>query len=497
VTDLAQRPKAVLFAVLAGILPLLGWWTYGLFDLDEGFYGAVTAEMNRRGEWITPLYNGHPWFEKPILLYWIAKPCLAIFGTAIGPRLPSVLATVSTYALVGWFAKRHFGTAAAVASVLVIASSLLVVAIGRMMLTDPLLLLSLTAATLTFWESLVSDPRWRLVAAFALGVGVLTKGPIACILFLALAALTFWREPELRPRFKGQWPLGLLILVLVVSAWYVPAYLIDGHEFVQKFLIEQNVGRFTGGDQAHTVRGVAGLLFYPIIILAGFLPWSFFLFPAWKSSPADDQAPLRRYLTTWFLVVLVFFTVAGAKLPSYVLPLAPSIALLVGSYLGIRWQARLEPKRLAGPVMWLVAVGAFAQWGFSRYYYGLHLGSLNLPGFHAEVQTLARYVRENASQTDQVAEFQMGRQQKSLGTGKPVIQETSHPSTLLYLNRDVLDTDDWSQILGASSKEWILTRWNRVTAADLEAAHGLVQPVQTPFPQDLYRLYVYNPQSRQ
>ena len=44
------------------ILPLLGWWFYGLFDIDEGFYGAVVAEMNRRGEWITPFYNGKPWF---------------------------------------------------------------------------------------------------------------------------------------------------------------------------------------------------------------------------------------------------------------------------------------------------------------------------------------------------------------------------------------------------------------------------------------------------
>ena len=491
-TDKTNRSRSVLWTLLLAAVPLLGWWTYGLFDLDEGFYGAVTAEMNRRGEWITPLYNGQPWFEKPILLYWIAKPCLALFGAAFGPRLPSVLATLGAYALVGWFAKRHFDVATGVASILVMASSLLVVAMGRMMLTDPLLLLCLTGAVLTFWESLVGDPRWRLLTALGLGFGVLAKGPVACILFVALAAITYWREPELRPKFKGQWFLGTIILILVVALWYVPAYLVDGHVFVQKFLIEQNVGRFTGGDQAHTVRGVAGLFFYPVVILVAFAPWSVTLIKAWKTPPTDGQSALRRYLTTWFLVVLVFFTAAGAKLPSYVLPLAPSVAILVGSYMAAGWD-ELTVKRLAYSGVWLLAIGIFSQWGFASYYYGLRLGSLTLPGFHAEVQRLAVYVRENAAPSDQVAEYQMSRQQKELGTGKPIIQETSHPSTLLYLNRDVLDTDDWQQILNSRSKVWILTRWNRLTPAQL----GEVRQVQTPFAQDLYRLYTYTPQRSQ
>src|SRR5580693_6722422 len=89
------------------ILPLLGWWLYGLFDLDEGFYAAVVAEMNRRGEWITPYFNGHPWFEKPVLLYWVAKPCLALFGGEFGIRLPSILASLATYAIIAWFGKRR------------------------------------------------------------------------------------------------------------------------------------------------------------------------------------------------------------------------------------------------------------------------------------------------------------------------------------------------------------------------------------------------------
>src|SRR4051812_41619111 len=128
------RPVPWLLLWLFAVLPLLGWWLYGLFDLDEGFYGAVVAEMNRRGEWITPYYNGQPWFEKPILLYWVAKPLMMLFGNVVGPRLPSILATLGTYALVARFVRRYWDHAAAQWCVLVLASTTLVVGLGRMMM---------------------------------------------------------------------------------------------------------------------------------------------------------------------------------------------------------------------------------------------------------------------------------------------------------------------------------------------------------------------------
>lgn len=129
--------KHWLWVWVAAALPLLGWWAYGLLDLDEGFYGAITAEMNRRGEWITPYYNGTPWFEKPILIYWLAKPCIALFGEMIGPRLPSVLCAVGAYAVIAWFGRKRLGDSAAQISVLALGSSLLMVGVSRMMLTDP------------------------------------------------------------------------------------------------------------------------------------------------------------------------------------------------------------------------------------------------------------------------------------------------------------------------------------------------------------------------
>lgn len=141
-------------ALLLALLPLLGFWTYGLFDLDEGFYAAAAREMLRRGEWVTPLYQGHPWFEKPILLYWMAIPSIAAFGEAVGPRLPSVLCSAGTLLLVFAAARRWLGEASGRTSLLVLGSSILAVGAGRMMLADPPLILFLSAALLLFWASL-------------------------------------------------------------------------------------------------------------------------------------------------------------------------------------------------------------------------------------------------------------------------------------------------------------------------------------------------------
>src|SRR5258708_5134076 len=120
-------------ALLFACLPLFGWWMTGLFDVDEGFYGAVVAEMNRRGEWITPFFNGHPWFEKPILLYWLAKPCMMLFGPDFGPRLPSVLCTIGLFVVCGWFMKRRYGASAQSLTIFCLGSSVLILGLGRLM----------------------------------------------------------------------------------------------------------------------------------------------------------------------------------------------------------------------------------------------------------------------------------------------------------------------------------------------------------------------------
>lgn len=465
---------------LLALLPLLGWWTYGLFDLDEGFYAAIAAEMNRRGEWITPYYNGSPWFEKPILIYWFLKPSLWLFGDVVGPRVPSILATVGLYLLCSWFAKRRLSEEAARWTPIVLGSSLLVVGAGRMILTDPLLDLTMAGAFLLFWESLVGDRRWRVASAACLGLAVLAKGPVAGALFLPVVGWTYWRQPSLRPAFRGWWPTGTVAFALIVAAWYVPCYLQNGHEFVQKFLVEQNLGRFKGGDAAHAVSLLPfGWAVYPLLLLVGFAPWWWFLARAWS-----QEEPVARFLRAWATTILLFFTISSAKLPHYILPALPPLALLVAA--SLRPIGAYARQVAVG----MVATAVVANGAFLAYFYGF--APLRMAGFHDEVQRLARYVHANAAPSDVVALYSLPKAKGFKGKEGMHVQETSHPSLLLYLDRTVLDTKDWSAVLASKVPVWVITRWNRVGRTEATAAGARLHAVE-PFPPDLYRLYRIDP----
>jgi 4-amino-4-deoxy-L-arabinose transferase-like glycosyltransferase len=487
---LPKRQLTNLMLCLA-VVPLLGWWMTGLFDLDEGFYAAVVAEMNRRGEWVTPYYNGQPWFEKPILLYWLAKPMVAVFGDMVGPRLPSVLSAIGCYLLVAWYARRRMSEEAAAWSVAVLGSSIIFVALGRLMMTDMPLVLAFSAAMLAFWESLSGNPRWRLLTAGLLGIAVLAKGPVALILFASIAWWTFLRERDLRPKFRGQWLLGTLILAGVVATWYVPAYLANGDLFVQKFLIEQNVGRFTGGDKAHTIKAAWAYILYIPVILVGMMPWSFWIWSALKPPfPLEEERregegvgdgglpdstlqaqnstsmPFHRFLCAWAMIVFLFFSVSSAKLPHYVLPVFVPLAMLLGSHFARKWPVDANRNRILMTAWAMVtAVTIAVNFGILWWYQA---------SGQAEAHTFARYIRDNSLHQvpRTVAVFQMSRREKSLGTGRPKLQETSLPSMLLYLDATV-DEAETAQEAVQGKSHWLFTRKGRITPAVKSEFEGL------------------------
>ncbi|CAN5407353.1 hypothetical protein BH11ARM2_BH11ARM2_28170 [soil metagenome] len=492
-------------AILLTALPLLGWWLTGLFDLDEGFYGAVVAEMNRRHEWVTPYFDGHPWFEKPILLYWLAKPTVALFGFDVGPRLPSVLCTLATVAVVGGWGERRLRPGAGVLAALVLGSSLLPVALGRMMMTDPPLVLCLTVAFLGYWE--VQERPWFLVAVgAALGFGVLAKGPVALLLFFPVALYLAVRQLKARrvlamgiivpvafalglfiqltaqhslpsDSFLGRvlpglgiviaiclapalltprvqrlgagyksypfvWSCAWFSLAAVIAAWYLPAYQANGQTFVQKFLIEQNLGRFSGGDDAHTL-GIASLPLYIPIVLLGIAPWSWWLWDAFKNRSDEDHR--RGYLWAWAGTVFFFFSLSGAKLPHYVLPLFPPLALLVADRLTLRpWALRLG-------VGMIVFMTLFANAGF--YAWSVFSGQ-------AEAHRLIREpVVQNAPQ---VALYQIGRREASKGTGETRLRETSLPSLTMYLDRTPLEIEEPADLDKLPDGTVVFTRTGRI-----------------------------------
>jgi 4-amino-4-deoxy-L-arabinose transferase-like glycosyltransferase len=451
--------------VLIGILPMLGFWQTGLFDLDEGFYGAIAAEMNLRGEWITPYYAGKPWFEKPILIYWLSKPMLWLFGVDFGPRLASVLCSLISLVLVSRFARRHFGDGAANLASLILGGSLLFALPGQMMLTDAPLLLALTGAWLTFWDSLDTPSiRWKF--GFWLGVSVLAKGPVGILLSIPLLATTYALIPQKRDGFRGGWPFFWIALACVTASWYVPAYIVNGEIFVQKFLIEQNLNRFTGGDAAHTIGGVQSFLFFVPVLLVGTAPWWWFALENFRSTEET------RFLGIWTVVVFGFFTLSGAKLLHYIMPVVPAIALVASHALRDRYEFGL---RLAGGC---VAISSLVAWvGFPIYYE------------QSGQKTAHNMIRSIGDGPEPLLLYQMGRREKDRGTGSLNLRETSLPSLRMYSKRKTFDVESYEDLRRVSIPAFLFTRQSRKIGTEDWILAEEIFPVLLSDPDLPYRMY--------
>ncbi|MFT4172550.1 MAG: glycosyltransferase family 39 protein [Rhodocyclaceae bacterium] len=301
-----------------------------LFDVDEGAFSEATREMFTRHDFISTWLNGSPRFDKPILIYW----CQAAFVWLFGPnewafRLPSALAaTVWAYAA-GLFAGRRAGKDAGWMACFVAFTSLGVHVIGRAATADALLNMLLALALFDAWRHLESGARAPLLRSYVwIGLGILTKGPIALLVPGAttlLFCLTSGRMGDwLRSVFH---PLGWVILLAITVPWYAAEYHVHGQAFIDGFFFKHNVERFSGPLEGHSGSAFYYVLMVPVLLL----PWLAWLVAAAGHLLSDLRDPLRRFLWLWCLFVVVFFSLSGTKLPHYALygctPLFVLIAL--------------------------------------------------------------------------------------------------------------------------------------------------------------------------
>lgn len=313
-----DRRTCWLLWLLPAVLFLMNLGGAPLFDVDEGAFSEATREMFVRHDFLSTFLNGAPRFDKPILIYW----CQAVFVWLLGPnewsfRLPSALAASTWCYAVGVFAWQRFGRDAGWMACGIAATSLGVHIIGRAATADALLNMLLTLALLDAWRHLESGSRTPLLRSYLwIGLGILTKGPIALLIpgattFLYCASAGRWKD-WLRSVFH---PLGWLILLAVTVPWYAAELAVKGQAFIDGFIMKHNVDRFS-----HTLEGHSGSLFYYVgMVPALLLPWLAWLIAALRHLPSDFKAPLPRFLWIWFLFVIVFFSISGTKLPHYAL----------------------------------------------------------------------------------------------------------------------------------------------------------------------------------
>lgn len=337
-----------------------------LVNPDEGRYAEIPREMVASGDWTTPRLNDIKYFEKPALQYWATAAAFTLFGehqwTA---RLWSALTGFLGVLMVFFTGRRLFGAQAGWYAALVLGSSLLWVLIAHVNTLDMGVSFFLAAAVCAFLlaqhdaAAARARERWMLAAWAALALAVLSKGLIGLV--LPGAALTLYVLIERDWRLIGRLHLftGIILLLAITLPWFV-AVSRANPEFFHFFFIHEHFERFL--TKAHG-RYQPPYYFIPVL-LAGMLPWTISLLDAlwraWKRAPAQ-RFQAQRFLLVWAAVVFVFFSASSSKLVSYILPMFPALALLIGvrlAQLGARalaWQTL--PAAIAGIALLVLLPG--------------------------------------------------------------------------------------------------------------------------------------------
>ena len=309
--------------LLAAVLALgFGLGGYPLFDPDEGRNAEVAREMAASNDYVLPHFDGLPYLDKPIVYFAAAAASMEVLGpTETAARLPAYLCTLATLIVVVWFARRRWGSDTGWLAALALATMPLVLAYARTTIMDSALAFCTTLAILAFWD------EHPVLAWAAIGLGSITKGPIAIL--VPLITLIPYSLMTGRP-IRRLFPIaGLAVFAVVALPWFL-AVSRRVPEFPHYVFVRETFERVTT-TRFH--RTAPFWYYLPIVPVAAF-PW---IVPAlgrlknwrwaWLARRVNPQAQESILLTCWVLGPLLFFTLNQSKLPQYVLPLMPPFAL--------------------------------------------------------------------------------------------------------------------------------------------------------------------------
>ena len=334
--------------VVMGLFALYfaGMGSYPLVDPDEPVYGQVAKEMAAGAGWLTPHYDGKAWFDKPPLFYWLSGLSARVFGpTELACRLPSAVLAVAVVLLLYFLVKHDFGRRAALFAALVMGTCLQTIILARAAVTDMTLLFCLLGALYAYrrWfdeaESRPSLPsyslfpipyslRWMALCGVMTGLGMLAKGPVAPLLLFVTFFIHLWRSGRLRRLVSVDALAGIAMALIAGLPWFAAMYVLHHDAFVHQFIEVNNFTRFLKPEHAKVTGGWYSYFLNIPVLLVFFFPWSVFL-PAGllRFKGANEGAKLAGI---WLAVVFVFFSLSKTQLVTYIFPLYPAAALLVG-----------------------------------------------------------------------------------------------------------------------------------------------------------------------
>jgi len=336
----AARAAVALLASLT-MLPSLG--ATSLFDRDEGYYAQASREMLRRGDPFVPTFGGKPWLEKPPLSFWLMASSMAVLGeNEFAARLPSALAGAVCALMAFEMGRRMWGLAAGAWAGAALAGSLLFSASSRCAQLDTLFAACVTLSWMGLWD--VTDGRGRrgrVLFHLGWGLAMLAKGPLGAALAAAGAAgVMAWSGDWRLVRRLGVLP-GVALGLTVFGAWAIPAaWLTDGQALIE-LVWRRSAAPVFVRHKGHGGQGVLGYLallpyYLPVLALA-LAPWTPWLGVAAKAAAAGGWRARRPAMVFgWLAGQGLLLSLAATKLPHYVMPLLPPMAVLLGAGLAAK-----------------------------------------------------------------------------------------------------------------------------------------------------------------
>ena len=464
--------SAFVWLILALAVVFVYFFALGSFPLvgpDEPRYAQIAREMLERGDFVTPTLGGAPWFEKPVLLYWLEIVFYKLFGVnefaaRLGPALFGLGTVFSLWILGKWSVvscqwsvvsgqslvaetenqrpKTDFANWLA----LVAASSVGLLVFSRGASFDIILTFPITASLVGFFIFDQSTKRsgfafyFSLVAFyFFIGVALLAKGLVGIVFPFAIVGfyhLLSWKLPGRSFIISLFW--GTILSLLVAALWYLPMYQTHGWAFVDEFFIQHQFQRFTSDKYQHRQP----FWFFWVVLPLMTVPWlPFFLASIWdffkvqsskfkvqsqNKKPVTRRSSLVTFAFAWLLVPLVFFSFSGSKLPGYILPALPAALVLTAVYI-FRFVQQSETRRIvlqSAALLMLVVVALLLQLVAPRYAAAdsvkILIEQANRKGFerekitnlftvshNAEFYAAGRLVRETSGKLKRYDDFQI------------------------------------------------------------------------------------------
>ena len=353
----------LLFLAMAVAFPFLG--SFGLLEPDEGRFAQIGREMAASGDFLVPRLNGIEQFYKPPLVYWISAMGYRIFGvTEWVARLPSALAFVGILWLTGWMGWRLAGRKVGWMAALILASMVEPYALGRQITLDMSLTFWVTAALacLVGVGTEVHGKRFGYLFFLCMGLGFLAKGPMAWVVPLSGAIPWVWMAKKSGKRVILPWKSGALLTFGVAMSWFVVVCL-KYPELWNYFLGYELVERFASTTHG---RSKPWWFFLPVLAV-GTVPWTGFLpglvRQAWTKIREGKMEPVSWALGASFVIPFVVVSCSGSKLLTYILPIYPSLALMLAIWLGgvvcsrcekVGWGFAIISLGVLGPLLWSV-----------------------------------------------------------------------------------------------------------------------------------------------